>query len=176
MENSGSLSSSETKSISQRDSFVSPPVEAHAIPRRPGISVSPKNLCEKAFLGRSIFMQDCADACDFLKDAAPLIREKKRPTLCTYFIGPEHGPIKIGSARDPWLRLWTLQTGYPEELFLWAFADIKDFGERDLHQEFSEDRLRGEWFTRSERILRRIILIQERFAVSYEALRQGHPA
>lgn len=86
---------------------------------------------------------------------------RKRPSLYTYFIGAETGPIKIGTARDPYERLLTLQVGHPDELYVYALTDGGRHTERKLHSEFSSERTRGEWFQRSPRILRRILLLQQ---------------
>jgi Meiotically up-regulated gene 113 len=118
------------------------------------------SLSERAFLGRVAYQRECVMALDFSSDA-PALPKRKRPSLYAYFIGGEYGPIKIGSARDPYARLLTLQTGHPEELYLYAYVDGGSFKERDLHGEFSADRLRGEWFKRTDRILRRIIHFQQ---------------
>lgn len=134
------------------------------------VPVGPKiaDLSREAFLGRVTFLLEAAEACDF---SAPVLPSRKRPTLYTYFIGSEHGAIKIGSARDVHQRLTVLQTGNPEPLYIYAVADGGYEIEADLHSEFAADRLVGEWFARSDRLLRRIILLQEQERAAVAALR-----
>ena len=116
-------------------------------------------LSEQAFRGAAAYLRDCADACDFTVDRVwPRAGQVSFVGKRTYFIGGEHGPIKIGISCDPLARLWILQTAYPEELFIYAVMNGDN--ERALHSEFSADRLRGEWFRRTDRLLRRIIHIQ----------------
>lgn len=75
-----------------------------------------------------------------------------------YVIGP-HDPgmelptpsIKIGKAKDPNLRLRTLQTGSPQLLThyaLWEFETETDAAsvESACHRTFRARRARGEWF------------------------------
>ena len=116
------------------------------------------DLSAAAFAGRAAFLLECARACEF--EDLPVL-QRKRPTLYTYFIGAEHGPIKIGSARDVHQRLTVLQTGHPEELYIYAVADGGYTTEEALHREFADCRLRGEWFRREAPILRRILHLQE---------------
>lgn len=64
-----------------------------------------------------------------------------------YFIQDgEDGPIKIGSGRNPWLRLEHLQIGNPRELHIRAVVRTHRGYERELHQRFAAHRIRGEWF------------------------------
>ena len=127
------------------------------------------DLSHEAFEGRVAFLLECAHATDF--DLPPLPR-RKRPTLYTYFIGAEHGPIKIGSARDVHQRLTVLQTGHPEPLYIYAYADGGYETEEKMHRDFAADRLRGEWFRRSERILHHIVKLQQAERAEIERLQE----
>ncbi len=72
----------------------------------------------------------------------------------TYFIqSGVDGPIKIGftSKEDPQERLRDLQTGNPEQLHL--IAIIAGNVERELHEQFKNDRISGEWFHPSPELL-----------------------
>lgn len=65
-----------------------------------------------------------------------------------YFIQEgEDGPIKIGSASDPQVRLGDLQVGNPTELRIVATRAGDARFERYLHRRFVLGRLRGEWFS-----------------------------
>lgn len=63
----------------------------------------------------------------------------------TYFIqGDLGGPIKIGWALNPIVRLRELQCGSPVKLSIAGI--ITGDCERELHRDFSRARLLGEWF------------------------------
>lgn len=72
---------------------------------------------------------------------------KKRYPGFIYFIqGESGGSVKIGYASDITKRIKTLQTGFPETLII-----VKSFpgnidDEGNIHQEFKDFRIRGEWF------------------------------
>ena len=69
-----------------------------------------------------------------------------------YFIRDEGGPIKIGKTRGPVeSRLASLQTGNPRRLTL--LATTRAYSERELHSRFWEERIAGEWFKPSRRLL-----------------------
>jgi hypothetical protein len=69
-----------------------------------------------------------------------------------YIIGAQTGPVKIGMAGAPSLRLRDLQVGYPFELELLAELAGGEQEEAAIHELFREQRLRGEWFKRSKRL------------------------
>lgn len=59
----------------------------------------------------------------------------------------QNGPIKIGTAWNPFRRMKLLQTGNHRRLFLRAvFIDTNPSLEFVLHEHFKESRIRGEWF------------------------------
>lgn len=63
----------------------------------------------------------------------------------TYFIqAVDGGPIKIGVSVDPRKRLKSLQTSSHQELRI--IGTLKGNREPELHEKFSELRLKGEWF------------------------------
>lgn len=72
-----------------------------------------------------------------------------------YFIqGCDGGAIKIGfSRRDVFTRMWQIQTMCPVELKLLASVPARNVYERYLHRQFKTDRLHGEWFNPSKRLL-----------------------
>lgn len=177
MESSGSLSSSETKSISQGDRFVSPPVEAHAILRRPGISVSPDYDHDRMMavanlisIGGDLRKQNLLTARErFSPSAVRLIGDDcdwdrvdrgafkfRCAQQVTYFIGNVDHGIKIGISLQPIERLSILQTGSPVELRILACVEGGREVERNYHSRFRDHRKHGEWFTPHPDILAEI--------------------
>ena len=74
-----------------------------------------------------------------------------------YFIQDvEQGYIKIGQSEEPEKRLRQLQTGNPNELRLLWVDHQGDYIEAELHREFREHRVSGEWFQPSDELLERI--------------------
>lgn len=74
------------------------------------------------------------------------------PRVLTYFVQKESGgPIKIGRAREIASRMNVMQSGSIETLVCIAFipCDI----ERELHEQFSDLRICGEWFRDDARLL-----------------------
>lgn len=69
-----------------------------------------------------------------------------------YFIGADHGPIKIGYSIDPPSRLRALQSSSPLVLTILATRAGGAARETAYHQQFAEHRLHGEWFTRTPEI------------------------
>lgn len=74
-----------------------------------------------------------------------------------YFIRePNSGAVKIGISVKPRMRMAELQCAHAFELELLAYAKGDIAAERALHDEFAADRLKGEWFKGSERLMKRI--------------------
>ena len=74
-----------------------------------------------------------------------------------YFIQGEcGGAIKIGFSQNPKSRLKSIQTGMPDLLKLLAVIPGDEKLEKELHNEFNDLRLRGEWFRPDDRLLSRI--------------------
>ncbi len=69
-----------------------------------------------------------------------------KPSFVYFIQGEITGCVKIGVARDPALRLKTLQTGCAERLFLIRSLPGDRRLERWLHKRFAALRVRGEWF------------------------------
>lgn len=66
-----------------------------------------------------------------------------------YFIQQgEYGPVKIGSTKNPKKRLYLLQYGNPDPLFL--RATLLNVAEKSLHERFGHLLIRGEWFRYKE--------------------------
>jgi hypothetical protein len=64
--------------------------------------------------------------------------------------------IKIGYARDVEARVKSLQSGNPDPMILIGTVLAPAYFERMLHAEFGRDRLNGEWFKSSRKLLARI--------------------
>lgn len=184
MESSGSLSSFETKPEIAEFLNVSPPAEAHAILRRPGISVSPDydhdrmmavaNLIgEKSGIRERREQHLAAARKQFSRSAVRLIGEElpwdavgrgavqkfRCDRQVTYFIGNVDHGIKIGISLQPIERLSILQTGSPVELRILACVEGGREVERDYHSRFRDHRKHGEWFTPHAEILAEIARI-----------------
>jgi hypothetical protein len=77
------------------------------------------------------------------------------PPLWMYAIQAGHfGAVKLGITRDPRDRLRELQTSNAEPLRLVAAWRSFREEERQIHEEFADLRLRGEWFRPHDEILR----------------------
>lgn len=64
-----------------------------------------------------------------------------------YFIqGENHGPVKIGTARDPVARLGELQCGNPDDLILRELVLGGRDVEKAIHDRWLQAHVRGEWF------------------------------
>jgi hypothetical protein len=73
-----------------------------------------------------------------------------------YVIGAElkREPVKIGITACPAVRLAELQTAHYRQLFILAQGQIGGVDdEQRVHELFREQRLRGEWFSRSSEIV-----------------------
>ena len=83
-----------------------------------------------------------------MEDTPKLLARDPNAKRYVYFIhAPESGVVKIGSAADPEKRLRELQTGCPTPLrLIGRSACPSDTAEKELHQKFTADRVRGEWF------------------------------
>ena len=104
-----------------------------------------------------------ADAVDYAANMKRLIRSGNRRRQMTslqcsyiYFIQAESGPIKIGRALKPKVRLGELQTANHEDLKLIATVPGDAWAEAEYHRQFGEWRLRGEWFEPASPILAEI--------------------
>lgn len=117
-------------------------------------------LSQEAFFGQAAFLQACSASLSF-DDKPGVVFGKRRPALLVYYIGGETGPIKIGSARDAYTRLTTLQTASPEQLFIYATEQGGVHLERMRQSQFASAHLRGEWFARTDELLRHIIRLQQ---------------
>lgn len=68
--------------------------------------------------------------------------------------GSAKGPIKLGIARDPYLRLSSLQTACWEELrLIGAWRIESTAAEARIHLRFRRSRIRGEWFRATKGLL-----------------------
>lgn len=58
----------------------------------------------------------------------------------------DSGPVKLGIAKSPRLRMKTLQTGNAEVLRVIATWRIPIAAEKEIHAELAAHHIRGEWF------------------------------
>ena len=72
-----------------------------------------------------------------------------------YFVRePSSGAIKIGAALRPASRVKAIQVYNPNPIeLLVVVAQTKRFGERALHRRFRSNRLHGEWFRPTPKLL-----------------------
>lgn len=84
-----------------------------------------------------------------------------RASPMVYFMeGKKSGAIKIGYSRDPQARQKTLQSSNHEEIGVITFIAGDRHMERLLHDAFRDERIRGEWFRPSPRLMRFINLCE----------------
>jgi hypothetical protein len=94
-----------------------------------------------------------------------IVEETKRPEQaagpsCVYFIQNEKGEIKIGTTTNLQVRLASLITAASLKLTLLATIPGDEVLERWLHTHFKDDRLQGEWFTPSVRLLNLVMALR----------------
>lgn len=70
-----------------------------------------------------------------------------------YFIADEDGYVKIGTARNVNSRLASLQTASRQKLIVLGFTPGNHEDERRYHEMFAVDRVRGEWFRPSVKLM-----------------------
>jgi hypothetical protein len=80
-------------------------------------------------------------------------RQKGKNQFVYIIQSGDDGPVKIGTAKDPIMRVAELQTGSPYQLYLREVLVGGVRIERRLHKRFKDDRLQGEWFGASEAVL-----------------------
>ena len=78
-----------------------------------------------------------------------------------YYIESYDGPIKIGFSVNPQFRLSTLQcaSAYPLRVIYAQPGTLSD--EKRLHRRFDDERLEGEWFNPTKRLLAHIELVKK---------------
>jgi hypothetical protein len=83
--------------------------------------------------------------------------------------------VKIGKAMDVSERFASLQTGSPFDLVLLGSVRGPKSLEREIHKWAAADRKRGEWFAKSERVMRLVDRIKAgKLAPVLDLLRQGY--
>ena len=78
--------------------------------------------------------------------ASAHVAAQQLPPTRIYFIGDEHGRVKIGLSENPEARRAALQTGSGAVLRLLASLPGTYEDERNLQIRFRDYRVRGEWF------------------------------
>lgn len=111
--------------------------------------ISQKPSRDRAWSGRSL--------------PAPRLDKTIAPATDLYFIETQCAErhIKIGIAANSERRLIKIQMCCPYRLRLLANIPGKAALEKELHQRFVADRLHGEWFRRSDRLLAAILELSE---------------
>jgi len=87
------------------------------------------------------------------RSKTPFKAKKEEPKSSIYFIellGSE--VIKIGFSRDPESRLRQMQTSNPHELRMLKVISGGYEKEAEIHEKFSKNRVRGEWFKASKKL------------------------
>lgn len=99
------------------------------------------------------------------REKAYKAKKKDKPNSgYVYFIqGVYGGAIKIGKSKDPEMRLKALQTGYPDTLRILLLIPGYTKIEQQLHEEFEQYRLNGEWFKPEKPILDKIKELKEKY-------------
>lgn len=98
----------------------------------------------------------------------PLVRTQRKAAAVDdgltwiYFVqAGADGPIKIGSAQDVEGRIRNLQVSSHVELRLLGVVRATPLHEGELHDRFSESRLRGEWFEPTAELLAHIAEVSD---------------
>lgn len=81
-----------------------------------------------------------------------------------YFVGADHGPIKIGHTRNLAARIETIQWGYPYKVDVLAVAPGGQATEAAYHKRFFRHRLNREWFERAPEIVAEIARLRGEMA------------
>lgn len=74
-----------------------------------------------------------------------IVSKTKNTAGWVYFVRADER-VKIGYAKNYQTRMKELQTGCPHKLILLMAIEAKPARERELHREFSGQRIHGEWF------------------------------
>lgn len=85
-----------------------------------------------------------------------------------YFIQAESGAIKIGYGKNPYARLRAFRTSSRERLELRAFRPGTKADEAALHRQFSQFRIRGEWFRPVKRVLNLVQNVRDEYGLPKE--------
>jgi len=89
------------------------------------------------------------------------IKAKKYPGFIYFIQGKSSGAVKIGYTVDVFKRLKGLQTGYPDTLIIRCCIPGSPDTESGYHEMFKEERLKGEWFKPSEKLMKKIDALVE---------------
>lgn len=95
---------------------------------------------------------------DFLYDSElskrneEIDKRNKREKLVYFILNPVADLVKIGISEDPAVRLVALQANTPHKLSLLGIVPGGAEKEKELHKQFADFRVRGEWFSFSREI------------------------
>lgn len=102
-----------------------------------------------------------------------LNQDPHRGGICEiYFMQAGKGPIKIGFSTNIKSRLPEIQRWHPEEIRLLKTVKGRIEGEKDIHRLFREDRIRGEWFKPSDKLMAFINGLQDFYESKKERRRR----
>jgi hypothetical protein len=83
------------------------------------------------------------------RELEKLAPKRRKPTFIYLVLDERTGYVKIGRAKNPSARERTLQSENPQVAMLFCSPADAEL-ERELHREFAQHRIRGEWFELSE--------------------------
>lgn len=87
------------------------------------------------------------------------------PDCIIYFVQCQQTKlVKIGYAKDPWMRLSNMQVGCPTYLKMVALVRKPKTYEAELHERFATHRHHGEWFNPDPELL----ALTKEYADEYE--------
>jgi len=93
-----------------------------------------------------------------------------------YFIGNEHGAIKMGYTADlnTQSRLGSLQTANADLLTILGYQDGTTVDEGNLHAQFAHLGIRGEWFVATDELLDYVLSLPTTDKEKYSGLGDRH--
>lgn len=119
-----------------------------------GMSLTYDDLALLVATGAYAVLKQAAEDEERAGDFPALYFGGQRSHTFIYFIqAGDHGPIKIGFARDIQNRRTALQSSCHEQLHIRAWINAPQCNERTIHCHFQPEHVRGEWFRPSPRLL-----------------------
>lgn len=88
-----------------------------------------------------------------LPPAPPPVHAQKLARVVYFIRAGESGPVKIGCSRNPEARRKQLQSAHAARLVVLAIEPGGEEREQQLHREWAECRLEGEWFAPTHELL-----------------------
>lgn len=141
------------------------------------IGVPYRALKNERRAGRIAFHRVAARIMYLESDLREWQRDRCAAESWVYFIQGDPGtPIKIGFSAwaEIKYRISNLQSGNPQTLRLLCAAPGDRYWEKALHHEFATDRVRGEWFACSDKLLA-LVETLSKGATLFDALAKQGP-